>query len=183
MDHPKRGFWGGRIRTLEDRTCACGTNFLCPPYRTQKYCSRGCSDRASQEARETQACAFCGAMITRLPKKFKSPLSFCGRSCKDKAQRLSSGILKIEHYQDGRASYRPRAFAHLGPRCMVCGYDEDPRMLDVDHIDGNRANNDLHNLQVLCVWDHAVKTRLGKYVKLSRGSSSIGRATRLHREG
>jgi hypothetical protein len=34
-------------------------------------------------------------------------------------------------------------------------------MLDVDHIDGNRTNHDLSNLQVLCVWDHACKTRLG----------------------
>ena len=32
-------------------------------------------------------------------------------------------------------------------------------MLDVDHIDGNRKNNDIKNLQFLCAWCHTLKTR------------------------
>lgn len=32
-------------------------------------------------------------------------------------------------------------------------------MLDVDHIDSNRSNAALSNLQILCIWCHALKTR------------------------
>jgi 5-methylcytosine-specific restriction endonuclease McrA len=38
--------------------------------------------------------------------------------------------------------------------------------LDVDHIDGNRNNNDLANLQTLCANCHRLKTKLNKdYLK------------------
>lgn len=32
-------------------------------------------------------------------------------------------------------------------------------MLDVHHIDGNRKNGKADNLEVLCVWCHALETR------------------------
>lgn len=40
-----------------------------------------------------------------------------------------------------------------------CGYHKYEQMLDVDHINSNRKDNKLCNLQVLCVWCHALKTR------------------------
>lgn len=33
------------------------------------------------------------------------------------------------------------------------------QLLDVDHIDNNKNNSDFNNLQFLCVWCHAIKTR------------------------
>lgn len=47
------------------------------------------------------------------------------------------------------------------PYCSWCGFKaQDLGQLDVDHIDGNKKNNSLHNLQVLCANCHRVKTRI-----------------------
>lgn len=45
--------------------------------------------------------------------------------------------------------------------CEHCGFKAKHRcQLDVDHIDGNRNNNDSTNLQVLCANCHRLKTQL-----------------------
>lgn len=60
---------------------------------------------------------------------------------------------------DSKTTYRNRALMEYGAYCNLCEYAYDVRMLDVDHIDGNRKNGKLDNLQVLCLWCHALKTR------------------------
>jgi 5-methylcytosine-specific restriction endonuclease McrA len=40
--------------------------------------------------------------------------------------------------------------------CQRCGYDEEPRILEVHHKDGNPDNNVLENLLVLCPNCHAI---------------------------
>lgn len=42
---------------------------------------------------------------------------------------------------------------------MRCAYDAHEQMLDVHHRDGDRKNNKIENLEVLCVWCHALETR------------------------
>lgn len=66
-----------------------------------------------------------------------------------------------DHYGKGNGAYdyRIRALAHYENKCVKCNYNEKKKMLDVDHIDSNRKNNSLDNLQILCVWCHAEKTR------------------------
>jgi len=48
-----------------------------------------------------------------------------------------------------RVNYRKRALAHYRPLCVHCGFGVEA-VLEVAHIDGNRQNNDLANLVVLC---------------------------------
>ena len=172
MDEPetRRGHYGGRERNLVRRACPCGAAFYAPSYATQRYCSPRCAHVWQRGPKEcvSLTCAFCGCNFERGRTRVRSTLAFCSRECKCKAQRLSSGILRVSRYRDGRWSYRERAFQALGARCAVCGYAEDERMLDVDHIDGDRSNNILANLQVLCAWDHAVKTRIGEGARLLR---------------
>jgi 5-methylcytosine-specific restriction endonuclease McrA len=52
--------------------------------------------------------------------------------------------------------------------CQICGFvPEDLCQLDVDHIDGNRKNNDPSNLQTLCANCHRLKTKRNKDYKIS----------------
>ena len=50
---------------------------------------------------------------------------------------------------------------HKKDRCEFCGFIAlHSVQLDVDHIDGNRKNNDISNLQTLCANCHRLKTQL-----------------------
>ena len=47
--------------------------------------------------------------------------------------------------------------------CETCGFVAiHPMQMDIDHIDGNHANNDLENLQTLCANCHRLKTYTSK---------------------
>ncbi len=48
-----------------------------------------------------------------------------------------------------RINYRKLAFAKYDPLCAHCGFGV-PAVLEVAHIDGNRANNEIGNLVILC---------------------------------
>ena len=48
-----------------------------------------------------------------------------------------------------RINYRKLAFEHYDPLCAHCGFGI-PAVLEVAHIDGNRANNEIANLVILC---------------------------------
>jgi hypothetical protein len=58
-----------------------------------------------------------------------------------------------------KSTYRMRALKEHGAFCDYCGYSLHVKMLDVHHIDNKRENNKLENLEVLCVWCHAMETR------------------------
>jgi 5-methylcytosine-specific restriction endonuclease McrA len=49
----------------------------------------------------------------------------------------------------GRINYRKLAFEHYPPICAYCGFGI-PEILEVAHLDGNRSNNDMQNLIILC---------------------------------
>lgn len=55
---------------------------------------------------------------------------------------------------------------HKKDSCEKCGFKAQHRVqLDVDHIDGNHANNTQENLQTLCANCHRLKTQLTRVVK------------------
>jgi len=51
------------------------------------------------------------------------------------------------NYKYGQRIYRKLALNHFGHKCRLCGKEE---KLCVHHIDGNRLNNQLNNLMVIC---------------------------------
>jgi predicted HNH restriction endonuclease len=59
----------------------------------------------------------------------------------------------------GRRAYtdRARAIKTYGASCSQCGWREEPGVLQVDHVDCNRHNHDIHNLRVLCPNCHYVR--------------------------
>ena len=48
-----------------------------------------------------------------------------------------------------RVNYRKLAFAHYDPLCAHRGFGV-PAILEVAHLDGDRSNNELSNLVILC---------------------------------
>ena len=48
-----------------------------------------------------------------------------------------------------QVNYRKLAFEKYDPLCAHCGFGV-PAVLEVAHLDGNRANNELSNLAILC---------------------------------
>lgn len=124
-----------------------------------KFCSHSCSSQyfhKSQPPPELNAtCAFCGIKFHKMLSRFtsKSGLVFCCRKHKDLAQRLD-GIKEIHpsHYNhtSGINIYRRIAYEHYPKICRRCKYIEHPEILVVHHIDRNRHNNKVENLEVLC---------------------------------
>ena len=155
---------GCQMRTIEMTCLNCSKSFTTEyKFRHQrKFCSIACGIKF-RKPRLALTCAQCGTEFSRPPSdiRAKSKVYFCSRVCKIQAQRIG-GIEAIqpEHYGKGLSYYRGMALRYYGARCGICGYEQDIRMLDVDHIDSVRSNNQLQNLQVLCVWCHALKTRM-----------------------
>jgi len=127
-----------------------------------KYCSKQCGNKARDEKLEL-VCAFCKIVFYKKQskaKQVKHQWHYCSRLCKDSAQQIDSGIgIKPPHYDNGQSVYRSRALRNYGAKCNHCAYDKYTEMLDVHHIDGDRSNNQIENLEVLCVWCHALETR------------------------
>jgi len=164
--------WDGKVRTLFAARCKqCSREFWAPKHVIDKghaqFCSLGCHGK-SRQCRVTVVCAGCGISFLRAPHTLKKGPRrkhgkfFCARACKD-FSLVTRKVPEIcpPHYGSAKTPtyYRKKAFRWLGKACQQCGYNHEPKMLDVHHIDGNRSNDALSNFQVLCVWCHTAKTR------------------------
>lgn len=141
------------MRTETCKTCLKVFTFV--RNRPRKFCSKSCF-HAGSRTKKLVCCAQCDVLFLAPPSKQRK---YCSRKCKEVHMSADGAGPKPAHCRDGRHQYRTRAFKTHGALCVICGYNEDERMLDVDHIDGDRTNNKIENLQPLCVWHHAAKTR------------------------
>lgn len=131
-----------------------------------KFCSRKCSGAFNGAARpKPEANVTCGLCQRRFymnetkKKNSKSGFYFCCRAHKDEAQRIG-GIKEImpAHYDvASKNTYRRIAYAVKPKKCERCSYDEHEAAIVVHHIDHNRQNNDISNLEVLCANCHAIE--------------------------
>src|SRR6267154_4414164 len=149
--------WDGQLRKLSSHYCLrCGKEFFAPLKAKAKYCNRECHGFAKR-TRVKVSCFRCHKEFERHLNKVQEN-NYCSRECKELDQQIG-GPLSLPHYKDGYTVYRNRALRQYGKKCDCCGYSDDVRMLDVHHVDGNRGNNEIYNLRVLCVWCHALYTR------------------------
>lgn len=113
--------------------------------------------------RDMYECAHCGKEIYRRPSEVAKNISgkfYCSRECGNIAKnqfREESG-----EWLNSHSSYRKRAFQEYPHKCLVCGWNEDERILEVHHIDENREHNEIENLCILCPTCHR-KITLGYY--------------------
>lgn len=151
------------ISKIEKDCLNCGEKFMAVKTEVKrgngKFCSRSCSSQHRADHLEKHppnvSCANCGKEFYRTVsqvKKSKSGLFFCGRTCKDRSQRIG-GIKEImpDHYGQGASHYRNICKAHHDMICVVCGED---KIVAVHHYDKNHDNDDPKNLVPLCPTHH-----------------------------
>lgn len=94
-------------------------------------------------------CDFCGKSFLRNPSALqtKSNFHYCSREC---GNRHKNQLRKESGEWDDSGNYRLRAFEEYEHKCIVCGWNEDERILEVHHKDENRKNNNIDNLCILC---------------------------------
>ena len=84
-------------------------------------------------------------------------LCHCGKPVRNRGRATSGLVIYDTKCWMCRCEYRK----YKGSQCELCGFVAIHRVqLDVDHIDGDRTNNDESNLQTLCANCHRLKTHL-----------------------
>lgn len=155
----------GKSRSFVEIKCDfCEVLFLKPrrfiKETSRNFCSKKCSDEASKSERVELVCANCNKSFNRLSSRLKrsrSGIYFCSRECKDIGQRIESNIKEIHpsHYNQGKRNYKVMAFRNFEHKCNRCGFKRNKKILQVHHIDYDRNNNELENLEILCPNCHA----------------------------
>ena len=151
----------GKKRKAERLICPiCIKEFVRRTFTNRKnyYCSKECFF-ISRLKQTTIKCLFCGDTSSRQNSKVREK-NFCNRICKE--QYFSGENHPLWHV--GSRSYRDRAIKKYGYQCVkgkncpLKNIQKPNYMYEVDHIDGNRRNNVIENLQVLCIYCHREKT-------------------------
>lgn len=122
----------------------------------KNYCSDDCCKKSKFNGKISK-CVTCGDDVYRTNsqmKRSKTGNVYCSKSC---ATITNNTLFKRweNHpgYKKGEASYRSKAFNHYKHKCALCAYNN-IRILEVHHIDGNRSNNKVNNLIILCPTHH-----------------------------
>jgi ssDNA-binding Zn-finger/Zn-ribbon topoisomerase 1 len=104
-----------------------------------------------------------------------------GRKCPPvKGVPLSQLLCRSSTYQSNKLRRRLISEGILLPRCSACGICEwlgKPAPLELDHVDGDRQNNELDNLRLVCPNCHALTTTYrGRNIR-RRGPHAINATT------
>lgn len=124
----------------------------------KNYCCKKCQNKGQRKGKYFE-CSYCGEEVYRSPaeiKKSKSGNFFCNKSCSNSYGNIHyRNAENSPNWKDGSKSYRERAFKEYDNKCNKCGFDK-KAALQVHHIDENRSNNKLENLEILCANCHCM---------------------------
>lgn len=151
---------GVRRRGIRVTCRICSTPFVCRVSRPRDFCSRECSSKA-REKRVRLTCRRCGKAFERPANKAEAGrrrhgVQFCSRKCKDLAQRLTGNCPEIRPPHYGTGAYEYRHLVNFEQGC--CGRGERRTfLLFVHHLDGDRKNNAVENLEIVCGNCHIIR--------------------------
>lgn len=78
----------------------------------------------------------------------------CSHSCSNTYFRSGSNH---PNYRNIGANYRKVALRSLAHSCNRCEWDKATKILEVHHVDYDRSNNELSNLEILCPICHRLE--------------------------
>ena len=101
--------------------------------------------------------------------------------------RMVRRIETVEHvrgYQPNQGDLSREYRKAVDYRCQRCKVEcrEPPVLLHLHHRDGNRSNNDRHNLAVLCVECHSCQPYHGQMGRSDRDQGEIAQIKKLRSE-
>ena len=159
--------------------------------QNQKYCSRSCAcstnnrihprrQKGAQPVRPT--CLRCGHFV---PQKFGPDYcGYCVLSMRNTALWLA-GELDGRNGSGGLACYARRYVREVhGPACWRCGWCVVHPITgrvptQIDHIDGDRSNCAIENLQLLCPNCHSLTETFGALNRKRNGPRASWEGTKL----
>ncbi len=110
-------------------------------------------------------CYYCNELFQ--PQNLNNTV-FCSHKCRSDTSnwknRRKKGMKSMTELRIIQRSISACAYRrYKGTECEICGFIPIHKcQLDVDHIDGNKKNNEDSNFQTLCANCHRLKTYLSK---------------------
>ena len=151
---------GQRRRGVKKTCLVCHSQFISRLNKGKDTCSVAC--RGIQARRRVDVkCFHCGKEFQKKQSSLKLArhgYHFCSRTCKEAAQSLTGNCADIrpDHFGNGHA-YRNSLTKEMREQgCVDCG-EKRPYRLVIHHKDGDRTNNSIPNLEVVCFSDHGIR--------------------------
>lgn len=148
------------------RSCAATYNNIHYPKRSVGLNPRGPLPKNMEKNVEHYNCLICG---TDCIVKRNSRGLLCSSSKCDglyKWNKIKAKIDNSDFEGVGKNSFKRYLKEKYGEQCIFCGqgsiWNNQPLTLDMDHIDGDTANNTLENLRLLCPNCHTQTHTWGK---------------------
>lgn len=123
-----------------------------------KYCGLTCFNIPRKVERIMTKCDYCHNEYEIKKTKYqKTDHHFCSKGCVNLFFKENPKLRGTWAGYNGKSTlsvYRKKAFEILEAKCRICGYTEYVSLLQVHHKDGNRKNNKIENLEILCPTHH-----------------------------